>query len=78
VINKEPGRLFTGDVSYRSWANRRSIPGTWTFQIWENDRMLAKAVFTVVERDAFKIRPDGDSTCFPMSNLEGAMPWHWT
>jgi hypothetical protein len=78
VINKERGRVFTGDVSYRGWFNRRSIPGPWTFQIWENDRKLAEAVFTVVERGAFKIQPDGDSTCFLMSNLEGAMKWHWT
>jgi hypothetical protein len=78
VTNRQDERLVTGSTGYRGWANRRTRPGTWTFQIWEKDRMLAETVFTVVEKSAFKVRPDGDSSCFVLSNLQGATQWHST
>jgi hypothetical protein len=78
VINKQRVRIPIGGLDYFGWANRRTIPGVWTFQIWEEDRMLAEAVFTAVDRNSFKIRPDGETACFLMSSVEGGLKWHLT
>jgi hypothetical protein len=78
VTNRQRVRMPIGGRDYFGWANRRIIPGTWTFQIWEEDRMLAEAVFTAVDRKAFTLRPNDESSCFLMSTLEGAMQWRWT
>jgi hypothetical protein len=78
VTNRQRVRMPIGGRDYFGWANRRIIPGTWTFQIWEGDRMLAEAVFTAVDRKAFTLRSNDESSCFLMSALEGAMKWHWT
>lgn len=78
VINKQRVRMPIGGRDYFGWANRRIIPGVWTFQIWEEDRMLAEAVFTAIDRKTFVLRPNDESSCFLMSSLEGGMKWHWT
>ena len=78
VTNRQRVRVPIGEFDYFGWANRRHIPGIFTFQIWEQDHMRAETVFTAVDGRTFLVRPDGDSNCFLMSNLEGAMKWHWT
>jgi hypothetical protein len=65
-------------MDYFAWANRRILPGIWTFQIWEEDRKLAEAVFTAVDRNPLTVRANGNSSCFLMSNFEGGMKWPWT
>jgi hypothetical protein len=74
VTNRQREPTTIGKSAYNGWANRNSRPGTWTFQIWENKRKLAEAVFTVVDKDEFKVqreklRSDSDSACFPVSGL---------
>jgi hypothetical protein len=78
VTNESVERYQVDQTSYWGWSNWQTRPGVWTFQIFEMDRKLAEMVFTVVDKDEIKVRPDGDSTCFQMSERKGAMKWHWT
>jgi hypothetical protein len=76
VTNVEYDRVHIDSVAYLGWVNG-THPGNWTFQIFDKDRKLAEIIFTVVERDAYTIRPDSISTCFPISSIEGTKKWRW-
>jgi hypothetical protein len=68
VVNEERERVHVDSIAYFGWVSGGTRPGTWTFQIFDKDRKLAEMVFTVVDKDAFAIRPDGQPKCFQMIN----------
>jgi hypothetical protein len=60
--------LGVGDASYTEYALEQPwelVAGTWTFQFFERDRMLAELSFTVAE-DAAVI--ETEPTCFQLSS----------
>jgi len=75
IWNDEVRRLRAGQISWTGWANWKSRPGIWTFRLLQADRKLAELSFTMVDKNDFSIRPDGDSTCFQMSGREGGTGW---
>ena len=63
-----------GQLSYTGWTNWQTMPGTWTFQLFHADRKFAEMKFLVVGRDAVKVNPDSNSTCFLLSGDPASSP----
>ena len=60
--------LAAGATSYTEYALEQPwelVPGTWTFQFLERDRMLAEFSFTVAEDATLK---ETEPTCFQLSS----------
>jgi hypothetical protein len=70
VTQQDDKKVRVGQTNYTGWINGQTRPGIWTFQLFEWDRKLAEMKFTVVDPTEVTVRPDGNSTCAPMSATE--------
>ncbi len=76
-VRKGRGRIrqFSGYSFDHAW---EFLPGRWTFQIFEGNRLLAEQVFTVVDSAEVTVPSGGtrnSENCFQMSNREGETRW---
>jgi hypothetical protein len=78
VTNESARSVRIGAVFYSGWTNYKTRPGTWTFELFHEDRRLAGITFNMLLANEMRVKPDSHSTCFPVSSLSAESSWHST